>query len=101
MADLTQDQFNMIKTFVEHNTGLIMNPQLRDDDTGEVRESQQKNQSDINALQEEGFLEEVSENFAEMMEELEKEGLRKFRAYKVSDIAWSMFGKEVPNVSMN
>jgi hypothetical protein len=93
MADkeLTEHQFKFLKSMCDSKVYIIMIPSPIDSDAAEMKEHHATGMKDILDLVEMKFLENITDKFQEMLNEVTKDGGRGFEAYLLSESTVRMF----------
>lgn len=89
--ELTETQFNFLKALCEKEKYIMIVPAMQEDDAPEYKEKYETAMKDIRELSEMGFIENITDKFAEMLEQVQAEGARGFEAYVVSESTVRMF----------
>ena len=93
MAEVTEKQFNLIKAFCNHHTGLVICPLATEKDDPASREASAENKADLAALADGGFLQDFTEEFLKQYQTtLGQEPPRPVVVYIITKMAYEMFG---------
>ena len=101
MDELSETQFSFIKKLCESHVYLMVIPLLRDDDTEEAKNNHNGNFKDIQHIIDLGFLEDISEKFADAQSEAIERTGRGFTAYMLTVQAIQMFDPRVQSGGVN
>ena len=93
MVELSEKQFNTLRFFCEAGTVLVFLPLEKEGDSEENKQAIKENGELLLPMDEAGFLEEITPDFEEEIKKAIGLGSRGFRAFKVSEKAFNMFGK--------
>jgi hypothetical protein len=89
--ELNEAQFYFLKGVVDARAGIIIIPDIREDDPQDQKDHYAKNFNDIQGVIDAGFLENVTDKFAESQEEAKKRIGRTFKALAITELAIQMF----------
>lgn len=91
MAELTENQFSLLKHFCIEDVLLIFAPEALPDDDEEQLKDYATARGDIDALKENGFVEDVTDQFADVLEDVKNQKQRPFKVYKTTELAHQLF----------
>jgi len=90
-SELTQEQFELIKAFCSNKSIIVFCPHPLGTESQEEIENHDKNLANLQALEKEGFVKNVTEEWKAGMEFNRKQGQRDFDAYALTELAYKMF----------
>lgn len=91
MMELTEKQFNVIKYFCEIGAALVFLPLAVEHDTDTHKQLVRENIEIIGPLVDEGFMTDVTSDFADELEKIRIAGERGFKAFMLTEKAVKMF----------
>ena len=99
ITELSEDQFRIIHDMCKAQVYIILAPHNMSDDSEEKKNGHIKNLTLLNDLVKQGFMEDATDQFAELLAEARAKGKRTFNAFTLTETAVRMFtpptGKEV------